>query len=94
MLEDIERAGDRIFGVHINDWEPGDDHSNRLPGDGVIPLVDVVRAIEATGYRGTYDNEYVYDPALIESAPEEFAPDVVVARCARAMESLLAEALA
>ncbi len=94
LLEDIERAGDRIFGVHVNDWEPGDDHANRLPGDGVVPLVDVVRAIEATGYRGTYDNEYTYDPSLIASSPEEFAPEAVVARCASAMTALLEEALA
>ena len=94
LLEDIERAGDRIFGVHINDWEPGDDHANRLPGDGVIPLVDVVRAIEATGYRGTYDNEYMYDASLVSSSPEQYAPDAVVRRCATAMSSLLEDALA
>jgi sugar phosphate isomerase/epimerase len=93
MLEDIERAGDRIFGVHINDWEPGDDHANRLPGDGVIPLVEVVRAIEATGYRGTYDNEYMYDAGLIGSNPAEFGPEAVVERCVRAMVALLDEAL-
>jgi sugar phosphate isomerase/epimerase len=93
LLEDIERAGDRIFGVHVNDWEPGDDHANRLPGDGVIPLVEVVRAIEATGYQSTYDNEYMYDTSLVASAPEEFAPDAVVKRCAGAMTELLDEAL-
>jgi sugar phosphate isomerase/epimerase len=93
LLEDIDRAGDRIFGVHINDWEPGDDHANRLPGDGVIPLVDVVRAIEATGYRGTYDNELMYDASLAASSPEQFGPDAVVSRCAAAMTALLEEAL-
>jgi sugar phosphate isomerase/epimerase len=94
LMEDIERAGDRIFGVHLNDWDPEDDHSRPLPGEGVIPLVDVVRAIEATGYRRTYDSEFTYDPALIESSPDEFAPDVVVARCASAMSGLLEKALA
>jgi sugar phosphate isomerase/epimerase len=93
LLEDIERAGERIFGVHLNDWDPDDDHARPLPGEGVIPLVDVVRAIDATGYRGTYDNEFTYAPALIESAPDRFAPEVVVARCASAMAGLLEEAL-
>jgi sugar phosphate isomerase/epimerase len=93
LLEDIDRAGERIFGVHVNDWQPGDDHANRLPGDGVIPLVDVIRAIEATGYRGTYDNELMYDGSLVASSPEEFAPDAVVRRCASAMTALLEEAL-
>ena len=32
MLEDIDRAADRIFGVHLNDAVTGDDHHNRLPG--------------------------------------------------------------
>ena len=93
LLEDIERADDRIFGVHVNDWEPGDDHANRLPGDGVIPLADVLRAVEATGYTGTYDNEYMYDVSLVDSEPERYAPDAVVARVTRSMERLLEEAL-
>ena len=32
LLDDIERAGARIFGVHLNDAVDGDDHFNRLPG--------------------------------------------------------------
>jgi sugar phosphate isomerase/epimerase len=93
LMEDLERAGDRIFGVHVNDWDPDDEESRPLPGDGVIPLVDVVRAVDAIGYRGTYDSEFTYDPTLIVSAPEQFAPDVVVRRCAGAMATLLEEAL-
>jgi sugar phosphate isomerase/epimerase len=93
LLDDIERAGARIFGVHLNDAVDGDDHFNRLPGEGTIPLVDVVRAIEATGYRGTYDNEFMFDPALVSADPGAFDPDVVVGRCARAMAAVLGEAL-
>ena len=94
LLEDLERAGDRIFGVHLNDWDPEDDeHSRPLPGDGVIPLADVVRAIEATGYSGTYDSEFSYDPALIATQPELYAPEAVVRRCADAMRSLLEQVL-
>jgi sugar phosphate isomerase/epimerase len=92
LLEDVERAGSRIFGVHLNDAVAGDDHANRLPGDGELPLVAIVRAIEATGYRGTYDNEYMYDASLIAAQPEEFGPEVVVDRCARTMVSVLDEA--
>jgi sugar phosphate isomerase/epimerase len=92
MLEDVERAGSRIFGVHLNDAVANDDHANRLPGEGELPLVEIVRAIEATGYRGTYDNEYMYDPSLISTQPAEYAPDVVVDRCARAMVAVLEEA--
>lgn len=92
LLEDIERAGSRIFGVHVNDAVEGDDHANRLPGEGELPLAEIVRAIEATGYAGTYDNEYMYEPALVSDAPEEFAPATVVRRCADAMVTLLEKA--
>jgi sugar phosphate isomerase/epimerase len=91
MLEDVERAGARIFGVHLNDAADGDDHANRLPGEGNLPLLEIVQAIEATGYEGTYDNEYMYDAALIGSDPA-FAPEAVVDRCAGAMVDVLSEA--
>jgi sugar phosphate isomerase/epimerase len=95
MLEDIERAGDRIFGVHLNDWDPDDEeHSRPLPGDGVIPLDDVVQTIEATGYSGTYDSEFSYDPALIATQPELYGPRVVPRRVADAMAALLERSLA
>ena len=92
LLEDVELAGPRIFGVHLNDAVGGDDHHNRLPGEGELPLVEIVRAIESTGYRGTYDNEYMYDPTLIAALPAEFGPEAVVDRCARALVAVLAEA--
>jgi sugar phosphate isomerase/epimerase len=92
MMEDVERAGSRIFGVHLNDACDGEE-ANRLPGDGDLPLVDIVRAIEATGYVGTYDNEYMVDAARAESEPDEFGPAAVVARCARAMSSVISAVL-
>jgi len=54
----IEKYGAKIFGVHINDWRDprafGDRH---LPGEGVIPLVDLLKAIRKTGYAGAYTLE-------------------------------------
>lgn len=59
LLEDIERAGKWIFGVHINDMpaSPGPGLDRRLLGDGVIPLDEILPAIEATGYDGFYGVE-------------------------------------
>jgi sugar phosphate isomerase/epimerase len=59
LLRDIERAGPVICGVHINDMPalPGPGLDRRLLGTGVIPLREILPAIEATGYRGYYDVE-------------------------------------
>ena len=59
LLQDIERAGPVIYGVHINDMPavPGPGINRRLLGAGVIPLREILSAIEATGYRGYYDVE-------------------------------------
>lgn len=93
MLDDIERAGSSILGVHLNDARPNEDH-NCLPGDGELPLVEIVRAIEATGYSGTYDNELMYPANLVTADPDRFAPEVVVDRVVDAMASVLERALA
>jgi len=54
----IEKYAAKIFGVHINDWRDprafGDRH---LPGDGAIPLVELLRTIRKTGYTGAYTLE-------------------------------------
>lgn len=63
LFTDIERAGGRIFGVHINDMpaKPGPGIDRRLPGDGVIPLKEILSAIAFTGYDGFYDVEVMSD---------------------------------
>jgi sugar phosphate isomerase/epimerase len=54
----IEKYAGKIFGVHVNDWRDprafGDRH---LPGEGSIPLVNLLRAIRKTGYAGAYTLE-------------------------------------
>jgi len=76
LLGNIERAGPVIYGVHINDMPalPGPGIDRRLLGEGVIPLPDILSAIEATGYRGYYDVEimsgqvWAMDPWQVLSA--------------------------
>jgi sugar phosphate isomerase/epimerase len=93
LLEDIERAGARIFGVHLNDARADEEH-NCMPGDGDLPLVEIVQAIEATGYTGTYDNEFMYPAGLATEDPETFGPEAVARRCVDAMVAVLEPALA
>jgi len=54
----IEKYGAKIFGVHVNDWRTPRAFGDRyLPGDGVIPLVPLLKAIHQTGYAGAYTLE-------------------------------------
>lgn len=86
---DIARAGDRIFGFHLNDGRSGDRH-REIPGTGEIPLASMVRAAEAAGYTGTYDVEYTTPMAI---GPEFDVPyEEVLRRCATGMMSVLREA--
>ena len=58
ILADLERAGDRIFGVHLADGSGEAGDRRRVPpGEGALPLVEFVRAIDAAGYTGSYDVE-------------------------------------
>lgn len=58
IAEALERAGDRILGVHVADGTGAEGDRTRLPpGEGVLPLHDFVAAVEAAGYAKTYDVE-------------------------------------
>jgi sugar phosphate isomerase/epimerase len=61
----IQKYGPKIFGVHINDWHSPRAFGDRaLPGDGIIPLVPLLKAIRATGYSGAYTLEIFSDTSL------------------------------
>jgi sugar phosphate isomerase/epimerase len=54
----IRKYAEKIFGVHINDWRTPRAFGDRyLPGDGVIPLVELLGAIRKAGYDGAYTLE-------------------------------------
>jgi len=54
----IAQAAHRIFGVHINDWKPPRAFGDRyIPGEGEIPLVNLLKAVRQSGYRGAYTLE-------------------------------------
>lgn len=48
-----------ITTVQLSDWRdpPRCDNDRLLPGDGVIPLADIVGELERCGYRGCYEIE-------------------------------------
>jgi sugar phosphate isomerase/epimerase len=70
----IARAGSRIFLLQVSDWRMPRSSGDRLvPGDGEIPIGSFLRAVEATGYRGSCtveifsqdvpDSLYLIDPS-------------------------------
>ncbi len=64
----IERNAGRIFGVHISDWrDPRAIGDRFLPGDGIIPLTNLLRTIRATGYDGAYTME-IFSEAHLENS--------------------------
>lgn len=61
----IRKYGNRIFGVHVNDWRTPRAFGDRLlPGEGEIPLVALLRAVRATRYTGSYTLEVFSETRL------------------------------
>jgi sugar phosphate isomerase/epimerase len=63
LEDDLERYGDRIVAVQVNDWrDPTRSWCDRvLPGDGVIDLGPLLDGVERTGWAGCYDLEVFSD---------------------------------
>lgn len=59
----IPKCERKIKGVHIADWRnPTRSLNDRvLPGQGVLPVSDIIQLIEQTGYTGSYDLEIFSD---------------------------------
>lgn len=75
MLQGLDVS--RLFMVHLNDAEdrpPSEltDGHRLLPGDGVIPLAELVAALETLGYRGVYSVE-LFRPEYWEWEPKHLA---------------------
>lgn len=55
IADAIRSSGDRIFIVQLSDWRTPRSFQDRLiPGDGDIPIPDLLRATHESGYRGPY----------------------------------------
>jgi sugar phosphate isomerase/epimerase len=81
IVRTLEAAGGRIFGCQLSDWRRiNRSYEDRvLPGDGCIPLVELLGAIERSGWHGWYEIEILseelwrMDPkAFVESCKRRF----------------------
>jgi sugar phosphate isomerase/epimerase len=74
----IRRAGDRIFLVQISDYRrPHTLYDRLVPGDGEIPLGEIVRTIHATGYARPYVVEIFSSESLADSLWKRNLDDVL-----------------
>lgn len=84
LEDDLERYGDRIVAVQVNDWrDPTRSWCDRvLPGDGVIDLGPLLDTVERTGWAGCFDLEVFsddgkfgndFEDSLWKLPPEELA---------------------
>jgi len=79
MLEGLDP--ERLFIVHLNDAEDRPlsqltDAHRLLPGDGVIPLRDLVRRLETRGFEGPYSIE-LFRPEYYDWDPVELAKEAL-----------------
>lgn len=79
MLEGLDP--ERLFVVHLDDAEDQPlgrltDAHRVLPGDGVIPLRDLVRRLDTLGYQGPYSIE-LFRPEYYEWDPVELAKEAL-----------------
>ena len=83
--DEIRAHAGRIAGVHVADRrEPTRSHFDRvLPGDGVLDLGAVFRALEAGGYDGWYDVEIFSDNGAFGDAFPDSLWDVEPCELAR-----------
>jgi sugar phosphate isomerase/epimerase len=59
LLELLPQIVDRIAVVQLSDWRepPRSENDRLLPGEGVIPLRDIITTLEQANYRGMYEVE-------------------------------------
>jgi sugar phosphate isomerase/epimerase len=93
VMEDIETYASLFTIVQLGDWPEGPSASvdRAIPGDGVIPLDRIFKALEAAGYSGWYDLELLADPDAQESILT-IDRDEVLERCHQGLDAAWAKA--
>jgi sugar phosphate isomerase/epimerase len=86
----IARAGDRIFTVQASDWRTPRSFADRIvPGDGIIPLADLITMTRATGYEKPWVVE-IFSNDVADSLYEDDL-EMVVERCRAGMAAAWGE---
>jgi sugar phosphate isomerase/epimerase len=93
VMEDIEAYASLFTIVQLGDWPRRATASidRAIPGEGVIPLDRIFRALEAAGYSGWYDLELLADP-VAEDSISAIDRDEVLERCHKGLTAAWAKA--
>ena len=84
LLHRLESIVPWIASVQLSDWVPtSSDNDRRLPGEGVLPLTEIVAALESNGYQGWYELE-VWSRDLWKLDAE-----TLMSRCLQSLGSLV-----
>jgi sugar phosphate isomerase/epimerase len=81
---------DLIAGVHIADWKVGETRTwadRAFPGEGKVPVMELVQALDSAGFRGHYDIEIFSDDGRYDADyPDslwKLPPEEIVERTTR-----------
>lgn len=86
VLDHVAAHIDLIGGVHIADWrDPTRGWADRaFPGEGRLPMADLILGLDRAGFRGLYDVEIFSDPGALgdtfENSLWRRSPEEIVAR--------------
>jgi sugar phosphate isomerase/epimerase len=64
---DLREQIDRITGVHVADWWPGDRRDRALPGEGISRTRELAGILERAGWHGAWDVEIFGDADRADS---------------------------
>ena len=93
LAAQIARAGDRIFTVQASDWRDPRSFADRIvPGDGAIPLADLIRWTREAGFEGAYVVEIFSQD--VDDSLWDGDLDAMLDRCRDGMEAAWAVASA
>ena len=86
LIEELSRAADEVAAVQVADFRAEDDPLDRAPpGEGIVPLGEIVAALEGAGYDGWYEIE------LFTERYEPAAYPALIEACVSGTERLLSE---
>ena len=90
MFDHIRNYIDLIGGVHVSDWRHGETRTwadRVFPGEGRLPMMHLLNALDEAGFKGHYDVEIFSDDGRYdEDYPDslwKLPPEEIVERATR-----------